>query len=57
MKGPFHSQDDAAKEFKKKFSDKTKNKYENRESFTSVLGKYTLLKMDNDDDVSELSSL
>ena len=52
MKGPFHSMDAAENEFKKKFSDKTKNKWEERDNFTPVAGKYTLLEMDDDDDVS-----
>ena len=50
MKGPFHSIEAAAKEFTKKFSDKTKNKWEDRDQFTPVPGKYTLLEMDDDDD-------
>ena len=63
MKGPFRSVEEAAKEFKKKFSDKTKNKWEDRAEFTPVAGKYTLLEMDDDDDddddddVSKLYSL
>ena len=55
MKGPFHSLDAAEKEFTKKFTDKTKNKWEDRAQFTPVAGKYTLLEMDDDeDDVSNL---
>ena len=50
MRGPFHGVDKAAKEFKKKFSEKIKNKWEDREQFTPVPGKYTLLEMDDDDD-------
>jgi len=50
MKGPFGSLDVAAKEFEKKFSDKTKNKWENRDNFVPAPGKYTLLEMDDDDD-------
>ena len=47
--------EEAAKEFKKKFTDKTKNKWEDRAQFTPVAGKYTLLEMDDDeDDVSNL---
>ena len=58
MKGPFHSVEAAEQEFKKKFSDKTKNKWEDREKFTPVPGKYTLLEMDDDDDdVSMLCSI
>lgn len=47
LKGPF-SLDAAKKEFAKKYSDKTKNKWENRDNFTPVPGKYTLLEMDDD---------
>ena len=50
MKGPFYTIEDAEKEFTKKFTDKTKNKWEDREQFTPVPGKYTLLEMDDDDD-------
>lgn len=51
----FSTMEEAEKEFKKKFSDKTRNKWDNRESFVPVPGKYTLLEMDDDggdDDVS-----
>ena len=58
MKGPFGSVDTAAKEFEKKFQDKTKNKWENRDNFVPAPGKYTLLEMDDDDDdVSWLAKL
>jgi len=57
MKGPFCSVEEAAKEFKKKFSEKTKNKWEDREQFTPVPGKYTLLEMDDEDDVSNCRSI
>ena len=50
MKGPFATVAPAEQEFKKKFSDKTKNKWEERDNFTPVPGKYTLLEMDDDDD-------
>ena len=50
MKGPFRSIEEAAKDFKKKFTDKTRNKWEDRAEFTPVAGKYTLLEMDDDDD-------
>ena len=49
MKDPFRSVEEAAKEFKKKFSEKTKNKWEDMEQFTPVPGKYTLMEMDDDD--------
>ncbi len=46
----FTDLDPAKKLFSKKFQDKTKNKWDNRDSFTAVPGKYTLLEMDDDDD-------
>ena len=45
----FPALEEAEKAFKKKFSDKTKNKWENRDKFVAVPGKYTLLEMDDDD--------
>ena len=48
LKGPFSTIDAAAKEFKKKFTEKTKNKWENRDSFVPAPGKYTLIEMDDD---------
>ena len=53
MKGPLSSFDAGEKEFKKKFSDKTKNKWEDRDSFVPVKGKYTLIEMDDDQDSQE----
>ena len=53
MKGPFSSIDAAAKEFTKKFTDKTKNKWGNRDKFVPVAGKYTLIEMDDDDSDEE----
>ncbi|XP_064605124.1 protein mono-ADP-ribosyltransferase PARP3-like isoform X2 [Liolophura sinensis] len=44
--------DCAIKDFKKKFQDKTKNKWETKDKFEPVPGKYTLIEMDaGDDDV------
>ena len=43
----------AVADFKKKFQDKTKNKWEDRDKFKAHPGKYTLLEMgeeDEDDD-------
>lgn len=40
----------AVKAFEKKFSDKTKNKWSEREKFSAVSGKYTLLEMGDDGD-------
>ena len=46
------------KVFQKKFSDKTKNKWEDRANFRAVPGKYTLIEMDEEDeDESEVCSL
>ena len=36
------------KDFEKKFKDKTRNNWSDRESFQPVKGKYTLIEMDND---------
>ncbi len=46
--GPGTDLETAKKEFKKKFSDKTKNKWENRDNFKPVPKKYTLIEMDDD---------
>lgn len=42
--------DKAVADFEKKFMDKTKNEWENRDKFKPVTGKYTLLDMGDDDD-------
>jgi len=52
LKGPMQLSP-AENEFKKKFSDKTKNKWEHREQFTAVPGKYTLLEMADESDDEE----
>jgi len=45
---------DSAKDaFKKKFQDKTKNKWDNRHDFKPAKGKYTLLEMDHGEDAAE----
>ena len=44
------SKDDAIKAFKKKFNDKTKNRWEDRDNFEPKPKKYTLLEMEYDDD-------
>lgn len=59
MKGPFVSSDDAIKDFKKKFQDKTGNKWENRDSFTPKTKKYTMIEMsleDDDEDETDASA-
>jgi hypothetical protein len=43
LEGPV-SQANAEKNFKQKFQDKTKNKWDKREEFTAVKGKYTLVE-------------
>ena len=42
--------DNAIKNFEKKFRDKTKNKWSNRDIFTPVPGKYTLIEMAADEE-------
>lgn len=49
----FFTLEEAEKEFKKKFSEKTRNKWENRDNFVAVPGKYTLLEMDDGDGADE----
>lgn len=51
--GPTGDLEAVKKEFKKKFTDKTKNKWESRDSFEPVPGKYTLLEMDDESEVDE----
>ena len=46
---PYGSADQAIKDFKKKFKDKTKNNWDERANFNAVKGKYTLLEMDQDE--------
>ncbi len=46
----FSEGDEAEKEFKKKFFEKTKNHWDNRDKFVPVPGKYTLIGMNGDDD-------
>ena len=40
------NKEQAKQVFKKKFLDKTKNQWENRDTFSKVSGKYDLLQMD-----------
>jgi len=52
LKGPT-TLESAVTDFKKKFQDKTKNKWDERDKFKAHPGKYTLLEMgeeDEDDD-------
>lgn len=53
MQGPFPSVDKAAANFNKKFKDKTKNNWSERDNFKPVPGKYTLIEMGNDDEEEE----
>ena len=48
------TQEAAEREFCKKFKDKTKNSWEERENFTAVKGKYTLLEMDDEEGGEEV---
>ena len=50
------SKAEAIKDFEKKFSDKTKNKWENRDNFEAKTKKYTLLEMEYSDDENETKS-
>lgn len=45
----FSGVEPAIKEFCKKFSDKTKNQWDNRANFTPVAGKYTLIEVEQVD--------
>ena len=51
--GPAGDEATVIKQFEKKFSDKTKNKWANRDKFKPVPGKYTLLEMDDDSEGDE----
>lgn len=46
----FGSPDEAIKDFKKKFQDKTGNKWDNRDSFTPKTKKYTMIEMSLEDE-------
>lgn len=56
LKGPT-TLDSAVADFKKKFQDKTKNKWEQRDNFKAHPGKYTLLEMgeEHEDDSDDTS--
>ncbi|XP_040262819.1 protein mono-ADP-ribosyltransferase PARP3 [Bufo bufo] len=45
--------DSAKKDFEKKFKDKTKNNWSDRENFTPHAGKYTMIEVEHDDDEEE----
>lgn len=46
----FKKVEDAVKDFEKKFKDKTKNNWSDRENFTAHAGKYTLIEVDGEED-------
>jgi len=50
QKGPFGDLDKAISEFKKKFKDKTRNNWDDRDNFEPASGKYTMIEMDAQDD-------
>ena len=56
LKGPFGTVDQASQEFCKKFRDKTKNTWEDRQKFTPAPGKYTLIEMDDDDEDEQVGA-
>ena len=45
--------DGAVKDFEKKFRDKTKNSWAERDNFTPQAGKYTLIEMDAESEDEE----
>ncbi|XP_014344157.1 protein mono-ADP-ribosyltransferase PARP3 [Latimeria chalumnae] len=47
---PANSLDAAKKDFEKKFKDKTKNDWSNRENFTAHAGKYTMIEVEAGDE-------
>ena len=56
LKGPM-GVDAAIKDYEKKFKDKTKNKWEDRDQFEPAAGKYTLIEVENatEEDLAETS--
>ncbi|XP_069822687.1 protein mono-ADP-ribosyltransferase PARP3 [Dendropsophus ebraccatus] len=50
---PFTDVNSAKKDFEKKFKDKTKNNWSDRENFTPYSGKYTMIEVEHDDDDEE----
>ncbi|XP_075688565.1 protein mono-ADP-ribosyltransferase PARP3 isoform X1 [Rhinoderma darwinii] len=50
---PFSDLNSAKKDFEKKFKDKTKNNWSDRENFTPHPGKYTMIEVEHDDDDEE----
>uniref|UniRef100_A0A915ACK1 WGR domain-containing protein n=1 Tax=Parascaris univalens TaxID=6257 RepID=A0A915ACK1_PARUN len=52
----FSGADDAVKAFKKKFHDKTRNKFEERHKFVAYSGKYTLIEIEGEDEEEPCAS-
>uniref|UniRef100_A0A9J2QBA2 Poly [ADP-ribose] polymerase n=1 Tax=Ascaris lumbricoides TaxID=6252 RepID=A0A9J2QBA2_ASCLU len=52
----FSSVDDAVKAFKKKFHDKTRNKFEERHKFVAHPGKYTIIEIEGEDEEQPCAS-
>ncbi|KAG5275064.1 hypothetical protein AALO_G00143160 [Alosa alosa] len=50
LSSPFSDVNKAIKEFEKKFKDKTKNNWSDRQNFVTHPGKYTLIEVDGDED-------
>ncbi|KAM6169467.1 protein mono-ADP-ribosyltransferase PARP3 [Rhynchocyon petersi] len=50
---PFSSLEEAKKDFEKKFRDKTKNSWAERDHFTAHPGKYTLIEVQAEDETQE----
>ncbi|XP_045712648.1 protein mono-ADP-ribosyltransferase PARP3-like [Phyllostomus hastatus] len=50
---PFDSLDNAKKDFEKKFRDKTKNSWAERDRFVAHPGKYTLIEVQGEDEAQE----
>lgn len=48
--------DAAIKNFEKKFKDKTKNNWSDRDNFVSHAGKYTLIEVEGDQDAEVMAS-
>uniref|UniRef100_A0A8I3X9L3 Poly [ADP-ribose] polymerase n=1 Tax=Callithrix jacchus TaxID=9483 RepID=A0A8I3X9L3_CALJA len=50
---PFTTLEDAKKDFEKKFQEKTKNKWAERDQFVAHPGKYTLIEVQGEDEAQE----
>lgn len=47
---PYDKLESAIKDFEKKFKDKTKNSWSDRDNFVSHPGKYTMIEVDGEQD-------